>query len=312
MILVFGSLNADLVIRVPALPRPGETVLCDDYAVKPGGKGNNQAVAAARAGAEVMMVGCVGRDAFGDGLLANLAENAVNTAGVRRSDRPTGIAYICVDPDGENFITVAAGANLDAHADFVPEAALGLGAATVLMQLEVPPAETWALVRHAHECGARTVLSVAPAAPVPKSVLDTLDVVVANEAEAKVLGEAEGLESRSVPALAAAIADAARATCVLTLGAEGALAADHGRVWIVDRMAIEPVDTTGAGDAFTGVLAAALDAGEPLPEALRRAAVGAGLACLALGAQESLPSLADIEANLHRVPPPRRLEVTGS
>jgi ribokinase len=312
MILVFGSLNADLVIRVPALPRPGETVLSDDYAIKPGGKGNNQAVAAARAGAEVMMVGSVGNDAFGDGLVANLQANRVNIAGVHRSAKPTGIAYICVDPAGENFITVAAGANRDTRADFVPEAALGLGAATVLMQLEVPHAETWALVRHAHECGARTVLSVAPAAPVPRTVLETLDVVVANEGEARVLAEAEGLTRREGPELAAAISAAARVCCVLTLGPDGALAADRGRVWIVDRMAIEPVDTTGAGDAFTGILAAALDNGDVLPAAMHRAAVGAGLACLALGAQESLPSAADIEANLHRVPPPRRIEVTGS
>jgi ribokinase len=147
---------------------------------------------------------------------------------------------------------------------------------------------------------------------VPKAVLDALDVVVANEAEARVLAEAEGLAPQNTTLLAAAIAEAAQVTCVLTLGPEGALAADHGSVWIVDRMAIEPVDTTGAGDAFTGVLAAALDNDAPLPEALRRAAVGAGLACLALGAQESLPSLADIEANLHRVPPPRRLAVQGS
>ena len=311
MILVFGSLNTDLVIRVPGLPRPGETVLCADYAVKAGGKGNNQAVAAARAGAEVMMVGCVGTDAFGESLVANLAANGINAAGVHRSDKPTGIACICVDPAGENFIVVAAGANRDTRAAFVPEAALGFGAATVLMQMEVPLAENWALVRHAHESGARTVLSVAPAAPVPKAVLEALDVVVANEGEAQVLAAAEGLSHRQGPELAIAIADAAQVTCVLTLGADGALAADHGQVWIVDRMPIEPVDTTGAGDAFTGVLAAALDADASLPDALHRASVGAGLACLALGAQESLPNAADIQANLHRVPPPRRLAVTG-
>ena len=310
MILVFGSLNTDLVIRVPVLPHPGETVLCADYAVRPGGKGNNQAVAAARAGAEVMMVGSVGRDAFGDSVVANLVANGINAAGVRRSDTPTGIAAICVDPKGENMITVAAGANRDARAAFVPEAALGFGAATVLMQMEVPLDENWALVRHAHESGARTVLSVAPAAPVPKAVLDTLDLVVVNQGEARVLAATEGLADRPDAALTAAIAKAAGVACVMTLGGAGALAAQRGRIWKVERLAIEPVDTTGAGDAFTGVLAAALDADATVPEALRRASVGAGLACLALGAQESLPTAAEIDANLHRVPPPHELSVS--
>lgn len=307
MIIVFGSLNMDLVMSVPSLPRPGETVLCPGYITKPGGKGNNQAVAAARAGAEVMMIGRVGDDEFGRRLVANLRDNGVNSAGVKTSPRPTGIAHICVDPDGENVITVASGANLDAAASQVPDLAPGLGAAIVLMQMEVPPAENWRLIRHARESGARSVLNLAPAAAVPAEALLGLDVLIVNEAEAVAVASTGGLHADGPRALAQRLAEAAQLTCIITLGPQGAIAARPGEAWVVDSMEITPVDTTGAGDAFTGVLAAALDAGLDLPMALRRANVGAALACLALGAQESLPTAVAIDNHLHLVPPPRRL-----
>lgn len=306
MILVFGSLNMDLVLRVPALPRPGETVLCDDYVAVPGGKGNNQAVAAARAGAEVMMVGCVGEDEFGRRLLDNLRANGVGTTAVRTSDRPTGVAYICVDTHGENCIVVASGANLDARATAVPESMLGLGAATVLLQMEVPLEETWALIRHAHEDGARIVLNVAPAQTVPRTLLTQVDVLVVNQIEAVPTARALGLRATDPPDLALALARAGHLTCIVTLGHEGAVAARGDELWTVQGMELRPVDTTGAGDAFTGILAACLDADRPLPDALHRAAVGAGLTCLGLGAQQSLPTAAAIEKNLSRVTRPQR------
>jgi len=312
MILVFGSLNMDLVVRVPALPRPGETVLCDDYVTVPGGKGNNQAVAAARAGAEVMMVGCVGDDEFGRRLLHNLRDSGVITTAVAVSDRPTGVAYICVDSHGENSIVVASGANLDVHISSVPESMLGFGAATVLMQMEVPLEENWALIRHAHEDGARIVLNVAPAQAVPRSVLTLVDVLVVNELEAAPTARALGLRAANPPDLATALAKAGHLTCVITLGADGAVAARGDELWTVGGMTIRPVDTTGAGDAFTGILAAALDADRPLPDALHRAAVGAGLTCLELGAQKSMPSAAAIESNLTRIPKPRRVNQTAA
>jgi ribokinase len=307
MITVFGSLNMDLVIQVPRLPVPGETVLAPGYVLKPGGKGNNQAIAAARAGADVMMVGAVGRDVFGDTLLETLEREHVAAAGVRRVDENTGVATICVDPQGRNFITVAAGANSEARADWVPEASLHVAPTTVLLQMEVPLEQNWALIRHAHESGALSLLNLAPAAPIPRGVLDLLDVLIVNEVEARPVADMLGFPADDPAALAARVAEAASLTCVVTLGGEGAVAARPDGLWRIGPLPVNAVDTTGAGDAFTGVLAASLDQDYELGAAMHRAAVAGGLACQELGAQESLPSNADIEAALAKLAPPERL-----
>lgn len=306
MIVVFGSLNMDLVMTVPALPRPGETVLTRSYATKPGGKGANQAVAAARAGASVAMVGTVGTDGFGDRLTENLQRNAVDIRWLRRGAEPTGIAYICVDSSAENFIAVASGANLESAAADMPDDLLAEGR-TLLMQMEVPADQIWAALRRARAAGMRTVLNVAPAAPVPADALRTLDVLIVNEHEARSVAGDLGLDGGVPEDLARRLAAEADLTCVVTLGAAGAIAAEGELLWKVAPLPIRPVDTTGAGDAFVGALTAALDQGRDLPQALRRASVGAGLACLALGAQESLPTAVDIDRRLAELPEPARL-----
>ncbi len=304
MIVVFGSLNMDLVLTVPTIPRPGETVLCPDYVTKPGGKGCNQAVAAARTGGSVTMAGRVGDDAFGRTLVQRLAAEGVETRAIDPSARPTGIACICVDGDGENAIAVASGANLDAEAAQLD--AVELGAETVLvLQMEVPAAQNWSAVDRAKSAGGRVILNLAPAAPVPRNALAAIDLLVVNEIEAQMIAGEFGLATEAADDSARALADLADLACVVTLGSRGALAVENGRIWRIDSMPIDPVDTTGAGDAFTGVLAAAIDAGLPLPDALHRANVGAALACMALGAQESLPDGAAIVRHLQRVAPPR-------
>ncbi len=304
MIIVFGSLNMDLVLTVPSIPRPGETVLCDEYVTKPGGKGCNQAVAAARAGASVEMVGRVGDDGFGRGLMAGLAAVGIGTQGVLPSERPTGMAYICVESSGENAIAVASGANLDANAAQLAEQELSPDSLLVL-QMEVPPGQNWKAIERVKAAGGRNILNLAPAAPVPHDVLEALDVLVVNEIEAQTIAAELGLPAGECRDTARALSQAGSFTCVVTLGGKGALAATDGELWRVESMTIDPVDTTGAGDAFTGVLAAGIDAGLPLPEALHRASVGAALACLALGAQESLPTEEAITSNLERVPRPQ-------
>ena len=305
MILVFGSLNMDLVMQVPALPKPGETALSPGYLLQPGGKGNNQAIAAARAGAEVIMVGSVGNDPFGARLLDTLKANGVGAAGVRVQSENTGVACICVDPQGHNFITVGSGANMLTVADQVPEASLHIGATTVLMQMEVQPTENWTLIRHAHESGALAMLNVAPASDVPPAVLELLDVLIVNEHEGLPLARALDLPTDEPLAFARAIAEHSRLTCVVTLGEQGAIAASGGQAWTMDAMRVRAIDATGAGDAFTGVLAASLDGDYDLPMALHRATVAAGLTCEALGAQDSLPTKSAIEKSLQRVAPPR-------
>lgn len=290
MILVFGSINLDVVVPLARLPRPGETLLGGDYLLLPGGKGANQAVAARRAGADVRMAGAIGGDAFGELALEGLRRDGVGLDLVRRVARPTGCAAIMVGERGENLIAVAPGANGELRAGDVPDGLLGPGTVAVC-QMEVPPAETWVLLRRARAAGARTVLNLAPAEPVEPARLSDIDILVANRGEASALGDD-----------AAKVAGRLRQALVVTRGAEGATAylADGRRI-DTPALAIDPVDTTGAGDTFVGVLAASLDEGLPLAAALRRASAAAGLACLAPGAQGAMPDAAAIAAAVPRL-----------
>lgn len=303
MLLVLGSINADLLFKVGRLPRPGETVLCPGYEMAPGGKGANQAAAAAKAGAEVRFVGHVGDDAYGPIVRRLQVEAGVDDAGLATSPRPTAIAVIGVDETGENAIIVASGANLDTHAGQIPDRDLGPGV-TVLCQNEIRAEETFAILRRARARGARTILNLAPAGEVPADVLAALDILVVNQIEAEMVA---GRFAAGPADLATDLARRHSLTCVMTLGAAGAVAATPDGGWQAPPLRISPVDTTGAGDCFTGVLAACLDAGMELPEALRRSCVAASLACLEVGAQSSQPSRAEIEARLPEVAAATRL-----
>lgn len=304
MLLVFGSINVDLLFRVDALPRPGETVLCPTYELAAGGKGANQATAAARAGAAVRMIGHVGDDAFGHFARGAMARAGVDCTDVVTSRRATGIAVIGVDRAAENQIMVASGANRDTRAEQVADADLGPGV-TLLCQNEVPSEATFALLERASARGTRTILNLAPAGAAPPQVLSALDVLVVNEVEGRVA--AGGSEAADIAAFARDLARTHLLTCVVTLGAEGALAIGPESGQRVAALPLEPVDTTGAGDAFVGVLAGSLDLGHELGMALTRASVAAGLACTGLGAQTSQPTAAQIEARLGEVPAPQPL-----
>lgn len=299
-ILVFGSMNADLVFPVACLPTPGETVICGSHAIYPGGKGANQAVAAARAGMRVRMAGCLGRDGFGDFLNASLVAAGVDTSLVRLSAAPTGCAAIGVDRKGANQIMVAGGANLVAHAEDVPDARL-TPETTLLLQMEVTPAENWALIHRARRRGARVILNIAPAARVPPEVLGEIDVLAVNEIEAVAVAHGLGEAIDDPLDAARALARHAGLACVVTLGARGAAAFAAEGGWRVPALAVKPVDTTGAGDCFVGWLAARFAAGEALAEATRWASTAAGLSCLTRGAQPSLPDHETVAAHLEAV-----------
>ena len=295
MLLVFGSLNVDLLFQVESLPRPGETVLGPGYDLAPGGKGANQAAAAAKAGAEVYFAGAVGDDEFGRFGKGALERSGVHVSGVSTSSGRTGVAIVAIDRQGENQITVGSGANLEVRAGQV-DGELLARATSVLCQNELRPEETFALLQRARAAGCRTILNLAPAAAVPDAVLDALDVLVVNEVEA---AAAAGATSRSDPAdLARTLAGKHDLACIVTLGAAGAVAMTPEGGHRVKTLAIRAVDTTGAGDAFVGVLAAALDQGQALEQALCRASVAAGLTCQQIGAQSSQPTAAAIEAGL--------------
>jgi ribokinase len=290
MIVVFGSINVDVLVPVPYLPGRGETVLGSSYRIAPGGKGANQALAARRAGADVFMAGAVGDDGFAAIGLDLLRCDGVDLSLVATVERPTGCAAITVDPNGENQIAVASGANLLARAAQVPDRLLGPETVLVL-QREVPIEENAALIARARACGARIVLSLAPAGPIDPARLEDIDFLIANAGEAFALGRD-----------AASVGRRLREGLVVTRGAEGATAflADDGAI-AVPALAVEPIDTTGAGDTFAGVLAAELAAGLALEPALRRASAAAALACLALGAQEAMPGRASIDEAVLRL-----------
>ncbi len=300
MIVVFGSLNMDIIVRVPHLPEPGETVLAPEHRTAPGGKGANQAVAAARAGARVAMAGCVGADDNGRDLAAVIGREGVDTGLISVGGKPTALAMIPVDGAGANQIVVSSGANGEARQDRVTDDVLG-AASTLLLQHEVPRAENIALARRARAAGLRVILNAAPAAPV---VPETLDLLVVNEVEAGVVGGALGIPSGDPLDLAQALADGAGLATVVTLGERGCIAVAPGERWRVAGLAVRAIDSVGAGDAFCGTLAAALDAGLALVDALRRATVAGALACLEPGAMPALPHAASVDARLAELAPP--------
>lgn len=308
MIIVFGALNVDIVMPVKSFPKTGETLAAEDYISRSGGKGANQAMAAVRAGAKTAMVGKVGDDAFGRRCLNNLKSQSVLGTGIGISERPTGCASIWVDRSGENMVVVSAGANLDASEQQIPDEIL-TGKNTVLVQLEVPHQETYTLIRRAAENGCRTVLNASPvSAAVPDDVLEALDVLILNDVEAKQLAHHHRLAAKTLENIARELVQkSAKLTCIITMGGKGALAVTPEEEWVVPALKTEVVDTTGAGDCFCGVLAAALEDEKTLPEALHRASVAAGLSCRVLGAQAGMPFDDEITARLADLPPPKKL-----
>ena len=296
MILIFGSLNIDLVARVPVIPGPGRTVLAPSYATHCGGKGANQAVAAARmAGAgRVRMAGCVGADAFGETAVRNLASNGVDTGFVVRGSEPTGCAFITVDSHGENAITVASGANLAVRAADLPPAVFAAGTVLVL-QMEVPFAQSLAAARATQSAGGTVIWNLAP---VPnamdhetvRSMLEATDFLIVNEHEALDAARAIGHTTSEFAAAAAALAKAGGLMCVVTAGTEGAFAfASDGTRVHAPTLKIDPVDTTGAGDTFVGAFACLISERASLPEALAAGCKAAALKCLKPGAQTGMP-----------------------
>ena len=294
MIVVFGSVNLDLVARVERLPRPGETVAGLAFAAHAGGKGANQALAARRAGAEVALVSAVGRDDFARAALRAVESAAIDLSRVARVDAPTGVALIHVDARGENCITIVAGANAQVDPASLPDELLQAGT-TLVMQLEVPLDAVTTVAARARARGARTVLNAAPAHALPPALLAVIDVLIVNEIEADAI--ASGLEVPAAPdAFARAVYRRFGCATIVTLGARGALMAVDRTLVRAPAPPVHVLDTTGAGDAFSGAFAAALDRGEPWPRALAAGVAAGSLACTMAGAQVAVSGAADIAA----------------
>ncbi|MFD9729819.1 ribokinase [Streptomyces sp. NPDC059072] len=304
-ITVLGSTNMDLVAYVPKAPRLGETVTGRAFRTVPGGKGANQAVAAARSGGEVVMIGAVGADEFGVRLRSALASAGVETAGLRTVEGASGTAHITVDDEGGNSIIVIPGANALLTGLEAGDEARIARAGSLLLQLELPLSAVLAGALCARAHGVRTVLTPAPVQPLPAELLAAVDLLVPNEHEAAAL---TGLTD-PVQAAGALLDDVPEV--VITVGAAGVLYAARGREPLtVPAPRVRAVDTTAAGDTFVGALVVALGEGRPVPEALRWASYAAALSVQRPGAQDSMPTRTETDAfalagrNTENGPPP--------
>lgn len=296
MIVVFGSINLDLIFAMKDLPSAGQTLLARSLELHPGGKGANQAVAAARDGAAVAMVGAVGADGLKDVALVGLRQANVDLSRVANASHATGTAAVCTDAAGRNQIIVAGGANLQARANQVEDALLTPDAILVA-QMEADAQETAALILRARRRGAQVILNLAPAAPLPQSVLEAVDILVVNEDEARWLAAHLGCDD-DAPSLQGRVGGAV----IRTLGGDGVEWSSGGGC---TRQPAPPViarDTTGAGDCFVGVLAAELDRGGTLDAAIRRAVCAASLSCTRVGGQSSVPTTIEIDSALGETP----------
>lgn len=296
-VVVLGSANADLVVDVERRPGAGETLLGGDLRQYPGGKGANQAAAAARSGADVTFLGAVGHGGNGDFLLAALADAGVDVSRVARVERPTGCALIFITPDGENSIVVSPGANATIDVAAAEAVSDCWAAADVLvLALEIPLATVEHVVARAAELGVRVLLNAAPAQVIGRETLSRCDPLVVNEYEARlVLGEGSQPEEATFEELAAALLAAGARSVVITLGADGALVADGAGMRRVPAYRVEVKDTTGAGDAFVGATGAELARGVPLADAVSFATAMSAVAVQGAGAQSSYADRAVVE-----------------
>jgi ribokinase len=302
-VVVVGSCNLDFIVEVPELPLAGQTVLGGDVVSRPGGKGANQAVAAKRLGAETTFIGAIGDDQFGTTLRAALAREDIDLSQLVVTTSPTGVALIVVDEMARNLITVAPGANRHLEAQHLSALHDTLGPGSVLLlQLEIPLPTCVAAAGIARDTGASVVVNAAPLTdpgdPDLELLLALTDVLIVNE------GEALTLRSAASPpaciedwlALVSESSDSEPPAVIVTLGGSGAVAAEHGTSFHVPAYQVGAVDTTGAGDAFCGAVAAALAEKRSLSEAVRRGCAAGALATTAVGAQSALPRTAELES----------------
>lgn len=298
-VVVFGSINVDLVTRVDRLPRAGETVSALSVAELPGGKGSNQAIASALFGVPTRMIGAVGIDAHATMMIAALSRAGADTSAIAQVPGPTGMAHVCVSRDGENQIVVVAGANAQVVAG---PSWPGQAGDICLAQLELPVAAVKTMLDQAKSQGARTILNAAPALCEAAPLLADVDVLIVNETElAFYCGNAPSAEPEAAANAARAFLRRDDQWIVVTLGAAGIVAVSGERTLAVPAPKVAVVDTTGAGDTFCGVLAAGLSQGKAMESAIHFACAAAALSVQREGAAASMPGRAEIEAAMESV-----------
>ncbi|MDI2594961.1 ribokinase [Pseudomonas sp. N3-W] len=297
-VVVIGSLNMDLVTRAPRLPRGGETLIGNSFSTVSGGKGANQAVAAARLGADVSMVGCVGHDAYGQQLRDALLVEQIDCQAVSTVEDSSGVALIVVDDNSQNAIVIVAGANGALTPEVIDRFDAVLQSADVIIcQLEVPDATVGHALKRGRALGKTVILNPAPASrPLPADWFVSIDYLIPNESEASALSglPVDSLTTAEVAATRLIAMGAGKV--IITLGAQGSLFADGARFEHFPAPTVKAVDTTAAGDTFVGGFAAALASGKSEAEAIRFGQVAAALSVTRAGAQPSIPNLSDVQA----------------
>jgi len=295
-IVVVGSSNTDMVVRLRRLPAPGETLLGETFAMLPGGKGANQAVAASRAGGRVSFIGRVGRDDLGDRALSGLVKEGIDVQGVSRDvSAPSGVALIWVSAAGENSIAVSPGANGRLASKHITQAAKVFSqASVVLLQLETPLSSVRVAARLANQEGACVILNPAPAMRLPRKLLRNIAVLTPNESEAESLTGIRVTDDASAARAARRLHEQGVETVIITLGSRGAYVSSHSVTERIAGLKVKAVDTTGAGDVFNGALAVALAEGRALRQAVRFANVAAARSVTRRGAQPSAPIRSEI------------------
>ena len=291
-ILVIGSSNTDMTIKAPRIPAPGETILGGEFKMGPGGKGANQAVAAARLGGDVSFVCKVGKDVFGEKSLEGYRKEGIDISNVIYSDKPSGVALIMVDDNGENCISVAPGAN----GDITPDDILKISdvirnAGFVVLQLEIPVESVLAAARIAHEAGAYVILNPAPACKLPAELFKYVSLATPNQTEIALM---TGIEN-DVDAAMEKLQDMGVNDIILTLGSKGSAIWDGKKSEIIPARKVKAIDATAAGDTFCGALCVALSEGKTKREAVEFATKASALTVQKMGAQESIPYRKDIE-----------------
>ncbi len=297
-IYVIGSINTDMIVKADKLPSPGQTVMGGDFLMTAGGKGGNQAVAAARHGAPVSMVANLGEDIFGDQAIARLQAEGIDCTHIGRdANQPSGVALISVDESGENHIVVAPGANGTLTEQQVEAALASIPAGSiVLLQLEIPLATVSHGIALAHENGCRVILDPAPAQALPEEMLQGLYLLTPNETEAEILTGMAVDDPDSATQAAERLLQAGAENVAVTLGARGVLLANDQGSELITAPSVKALDTTAAGDCFNGSVAVGLAGGSRLRDAMAFACKAASISVTRMGAQDSMPYSHEIDA----------------
>ena len=299
-IVVVGSINTDMIVKVPRIPKTGETILGGKFSTAAGGKGANQAVAAARAGGNVTFIARVGNDMFGKQALEDFESNNINAKYIKTDNaEPSGVALIFVDEKGENSIAVASGANARlSHRDVTEAEEVIKSADILLMQLETPMESVKRAAKIAKEAGVKVILNPAPACPLDNTLLSTLYVITPNESEAELLTDISVTDFPSAEKAAFILLDRGVEVAIITMGIKGALIKTRELTKIVPGFKVNAVDSTAAGDVFNGSLVVAMAEGKTLEETVQFANAAAALSVTKLGAQPSAPKRVEIERML--------------